>query len=164
MTITVQIEGGPELHFPDDADQGIIKTAISRYTTPQVGYGTGLARQAALGVPIAGAAVNPLEAATSAAVKTGPGVAARALLSRRGLPPGAAANQQPKSPESVAETEDYFQKYAEELEKEKATDERFQAENPKASMAAQLAGGVAATLPLAATGPGAALLPCGQCR
>src|SRR5258706_16040646 len=108
MTITVQIEGGPELHFPDDADQNAIKSAVSRYTVPSVGYGTGLARQAALGIPLAGASVNPLEAATSAAIKTGPGVAARSILSRRGGPSWAAANLRPQIPGTSSRTEEYF--------------------------------------------------------
>lgn len=106
---------------------------------PKKDIGVGdVAREFAEGVPIIGGLLNKANAATYAAVS-------------------------PVFPsdKTVSQAETFGKRYEENLTRENKRDVEFEEQHPIASTAAGLAGGVAATAPLAATGVGAKILGLG---
>jgi hypothetical protein len=103
------------------------------------GIAEGVVRAAAKGIPILGGAVNKLEAATNAAL---------APVIDPLLP-----DSYDKLPEPT-----FSGRYQHALDLQNAKDQSFETAHPIADTAAQLAGGVASTLPVASTALGARLL------
>ena len=147
MTITVNIQDGPSLQFPDDTPQDVIHQSVLKYTQPMVSYGTGLGRAAA-DLPILGPLAQRLNAATMASVEP---------LTRR---IGGKNTGGPDDP-TISHVDDWLSRFNEDLEMEKARDEQFRLQNPKASLGAHLAGGVAAGAALAPTTVGSTVLGLG---
>src|SRR5258708_13184744 len=102
---------------------------------------TNVARAAGRGVPIVGGALNSLEAATNAV-----------------LAPVVEPFLTPSPSDISRHGETIAQRYAKSKALQDAKDAAFEAQHPVISTGAELGGGVAATLPLAATATGAKLL------
>lgn len=101
-----------------------------------------LVRSAATGVPLIGGLLNKANAATNALLAP----AVEPFLT--------------KGPETLDQPT-FSERYAKSLELQNKQDEKFAAEHPIIDTAAQIAGGVGATLPVAATGLGARALGLG---
>jgi hypothetical protein len=97
-----------------------------------------VARAAATGVPIIGGLLNKANAATNAALAP----VLNPLFDQK---------------DQLSEPT-YAERYAHSLKDQEGMDKRFEEQHPVVSTAAQIAGGVGATLPLAATATGAKLL------
>lgn len=144
MTIDISTPDGSSFQFPDGTPQETIKGALDKHfgaakdATSPIGLND-VVRSAATGVPIIGGLLNKAEAATNAAL---------APLVDPLLP-----DSFEKLPEGT-----WGERYKHALDIQNRKDEKFQGEHPIASTAAEIGGGVAATLPLAATGVGAKLL------
>lgn len=124
---------------PDGAtrDQVIAKIKEKQQAVKPVGVGD-MAREFAEGVPIIGGLLNKANAATYAAAAP--------------LAPGDS---------TVSHADTFGKRYDENLERENKRDSDFEEQHPVASTAAGVAGGVASTLPLAATAAGAKVLGLG---
>lgn len=96
-------------------------------------------RSAARGIPVVGGVLNRLNAATNATI---------APVVEPFMDAGPDSLKQP----------DWLDRYNRSLEIQNSQDERFDQDHPLVSTGAQIAGGVAATIPLAATATGARLL------
>lgn len=138
MTINVEIIGGGTASFPDNTPREDIVAAlsglpsggnVSRETVPAAEPSKspsmieGIVRAAATGVPIVGGILNKLEAATNATL---------APLIDQYLPENFA-----KLPQGS-----WSERYKSALELQRSKDKAFSKENPIASTAAEMAGGV----------------------
>lgn len=149
MTIEVHTPDGSSFAFPDGMPQEDITKALDAHfgqAAPAAADASGakpdtsvsadnLVRAGARGVPIVGGLLDKANAATYAAL----------------------APVFP-SDKTVSQAGSFGDRYSENLAREKAKDEGFDAAHPIVSTGAQLTGGVAATLPVAATATGAKLL------
>jgi hypothetical protein len=135
MPVTVTGPDNITVSFPDGTDAAIINDVMMKH------FGGGksspvtsddLVRSAAHGIPIVGGAVDKFSAYMDALTQP---------VLRRG---------------SSAATRE--ERYQQNLDAENARTSKFETEHPIASTAAGIAGGTAATLPLAATSAGARLL------
>jgi hypothetical protein len=136
MTITVTGPDNVTVMFPDGIDPSIVHDVMSRAAaTPKTSPITtnSLVREAATGVPIVGGLLNKLEAGTNALLSYG---------------------LNPLFDEKDQLTGSLGERYSKSLAEQNAMDEQFEREHPVASTAAQLLGGTAATLPVAATARG----------
>lgn len=143
MPISVTGPDNITVSFPDGTDASVINDVMTKH------FGGGasksspvtadkLARAAAEGVPVVGGLLNKANAATYAGLAP--------------LFPGDT---------TVSHAPSFGERYSENLKRENEKSQQFETEHPVASTAAGLAGGVAATLPLAATGAGSTLLGLG---
>jgi hypothetical protein len=146
MPITVtNPDNNVTVMFPDGVDPETVRAVMSgRFggAAPKAAPITtnSLVREAATGVPLAGGPLNKLEAGTNALLSYG---------------------LNPLFDEKDQLTGSLGERYSKSLAEQNAMDEKFESEHPIASTAAQLAGGTAATLPIAATARGAQLLGMG---
>lgn len=122
---------------PEGASRDQVIAKIKEKQKQPVGVGD-LAREFAEGVPIIGGLLNKANAATYAAVAP--------------LAPGDT---------TVSHADTWRKRYDENLERENKRDTQFEEQHPVASTVAGVAGGVASTLPLAATAAGASVLGLG---
>lgn len=104
-------------------------------------------RSTARGVPILGGLADKLNAATYAGLQP----IERRALTALGFP----------ADETISNAENFADRYSENLGKEQGKDAGFDESHPAVSTAAKIAGGVASTIPLAATGIGAKVLGLG---
>jgi hypothetical protein len=146
MTITVSAPNNITVEFPDGTAGAVIENVMRQHfgggaaAQPKASPITtgGLVRAAAEGIPVVGGLLNKANAATYA-----------------GLAPLAPGD------ETVSHAPSFGERYRANLAREEAKSGQFETEHPIASTAAGLAGGVAATAPLAATAAGARLLGVG---
>jgi hypothetical protein len=140
--ITVSAPDNITVQFPDGTDAEIIHRVMAQhFGSPEIKAKYApittddLVRQAAKGIPILGGAMDKFAAGMDALT--------HGVLGRGSDAP------------SIGE------RYAANLENEQARDTRFETEHPIASTVAGIAGGVGATLPVAATASGARMLGLG---
>lgn len=136
MTIDISTPDGSKFSFPDGTTQDVIAGAMAQHfgTKKQDADPVTLnkvVRSAATGVPLVGGVLNKLNAATNAALAP----VVEPFLS--------------KSVETLDQPT-FGERYAKSLELQNKQDEKFSEAHPVIDTAAQLAGGVASTLPVAA--------------
>lgn len=142
MTVTVNAPGGVTLNFPDGTDAEAIRGILAKHfgapaETKSPSMAQGLTRAFSEGVPLLGGILNKADAATDAAL---------------------APLMNPMFDEKEQLKGDFGQRYKQALATQEGMSEGFASEHPIASTAANIAGGVASTGALAATGVGAKLL------
>lgn len=140
MTINISGPDGSKFSFPDGTPQAEITGALDgHYGAAEAAPVTAndAVRSLATGVPIVGGTLNKLNAATNAALAP----VLNPLFDEKDQLKG-----------SIGE------RYAKSLEIQNAKDKKFAEDHPILDPALQITGGVAATLPVAATATGAKLL------
>jgi len=148
MTINVTTPDGGTVAFPEGTDANTInsvmaehfgggKTADAAAAPSSIGVNN-LVRSAAEGIPVLGGLANK----ANAAINAGLAPVMNPLFAEKDQLKGGS----------------FGERYAESLATQEGMSKKFEAEHPIASTAANITGGVAATLPLAATATGARLL------